>query len=93
MKNTKWFYAIMLAALVCCVVFTGCPTAEEMVGDVIQPMDDDTDFEADMQDEEDANGGANGDTDGDDGGDTTPDPGEIPPPPPPGEIPPPPLGN
>lgn len=68
MKHTKWIYAVMFAALVCCIVFIGCPTAEEIADDVIHPMDDD--------------GDDGGDTPPDPGDiPAPPPPGAIPPPP------------
>ena len=37
MTDRKLIYAALAAVLVCSVAFLGCPTAEEMADDVIQP--------------------------------------------------------
>ena len=37
MTEKKWIYAALAAVLVCSVAFLGCPTGEEMVGDVMKP--------------------------------------------------------
>ena len=38
MTDKKLIYAALAAVLICSVAFLGCPTAEEMVDDVVQPV-------------------------------------------------------